>query len=340
MIIEKTSGSLLESNVDALVNTVNCVGVMGKGLALQFKRTYPENFKAYAKACAHRELMLGKMHVFETQKTKPRYIINFPTKDHWKGKSRLIDVENGLIALKSEITRLNIKSIAIPPLGCGNGGLNWSQVQQLIENALADLNDVEILLYSPQVHKGSRHIDIKSKAPSMTKTRALFILLIKDYKGPDYSLTAIEIQKLAYFLQRSGEKLNLNFVKHLYGPYSPKIRHVLNDMEGHYLFGCGDNVEKAEIRIKPEAEAIATELVKNDPSSLERLNLICDLIEGFETPYGMEILSSVDWLVTHEKASCLDDVYKGLRNWNSRKAGFKPKHVESAWIHLKALNWI
>ncbi|MBI2790888.1 MAG: macro domain-containing protein [Gammaproteobacteria bacterium] len=340
MIIEKTSGSLLESNVDALVNTVNCVGVMGKGLALQFKKAYPENFKAYEKACTHHQLVLGKMHVFETHAVNPRYIINFPTKGHWKAKSRLIDIEKGLAALKQEIIKLNIKSIAIPPLGCGNGGLDWKVVLPLIENSLMDLVDVEIFIYSPQEHKGPRYIEVKSETPKMTKTRALFILLIKDYKEPDYALTSIEIQKLAYFMYRTGENLNLNFVKHLYGPYSPKIRHVLNDMEGHYLLGCGDNADRAEIKIKPGVEVTAYEFLKNDSSSLERLNLIRQLIEGYETPYGMELLSSIDWLAAQEEARSLDDVYKGLKEWNTRKAQFKPKHVESGWKHLKALNWI
>lgn len=341
MIIEKTSGNLLDSDTDALVNTVNCVGVMGKGLALQFKKSFPENFKAYEKACKNNQLALGKMHVFETHSTKPRYIINFPTKNHWKAKSRLIDIEKGLESLKEEIIRLNIQSIAIPPLGCGNGGLNWNIVRPLIDNALKDLVDVEILIYSPQKLDNPRHMDVKSKAPNMTKSRALFILLINDYKEPGYSLTSIEIQKLAYFLQAAGENLKLNFTKHLYGPYSPKIRHVLQDMEGHYLLGCGDNTGKSEIRVKPGTDSIANELLKTDPSSLERLNSVRQLIEGFETPYGMELLATIHWLATQENAVVLDDIYQGLHNWSNRKKDrFKPKHVESAWNHLKALHWI
>lgn len=146
-MIELTHGNLLDAEADALVNTVNCVGVMGKGLALQFKQAFPENFRAYERACRAGEVKPGHMLTRPTGKlTGPKYIVNFPTKRHWKGNSRIEDIDAGLEALVEEIQRLEIKSIAVPPLGCGNGGLRWEDVRPRIEAALGQLPGVRVLL--------------------------------------------------------------------------------------------------------------------------------------------------------------------------------------------------
>lgn len=150
-MIQITRGNLLESDAQALVNAVNCVGVMGKGIALQFKQAFPENFKAYEKACKQKSVVPGKMFVFSTGNSgNPRFVINFPTKRHWRDKSRLEDVQSGLVDLVNVIKESNIESIALPPLGCGLGGLEWGVVKSLIEEALADLSDVKVLLFSPE----------------------------------------------------------------------------------------------------------------------------------------------------------------------------------------------
>jgi O-acetyl-ADP-ribose deacetylase (regulator of RNase III) len=149
MIIH-TQGDILCDDSEAIVNTVNCVGVMGRGIALQFRNAYPENFKAYQKACQRNEVQPGKMFVFETNElTNPRYIINFPTKRHWRGKSRMEDIENGLIGLVEVLREKGIRSVAIPPLGCGLGGLNWAEVRPRIEVALAPLEVLEVSIYAP-----------------------------------------------------------------------------------------------------------------------------------------------------------------------------------------------
>src|SRR5215208_2123004 len=120
MAVEIRRGDLLAADAEAVVNTVNCVGIMGRGIALQVKNAYPANFKAYEAACKRGEVEPGRMLVHETgQLTNPRYIINFPTKRHWRGRSRIEDIESGLDALVAEVRRLGIKSIAVPPLGCG-----------------------------------------------------------------------------------------------------------------------------------------------------------------------------------------------------------------------------
>ena len=148
-MIEHKTGDLFGEDADALVNSVNCVGVMGRGIALQFKKRFPENFKAYARACKRNEVTPGRMFVHETGQLLPRYIINFPTKRHWKAKSRMEDIEAGLGALGQEIRERNIRSIAIPALGSSLGGLRWEDVRPRIEAALAGLGDVEVTLFGP-----------------------------------------------------------------------------------------------------------------------------------------------------------------------------------------------
>ena len=149
-MIEFKQGDILQANAEALVNTVNCVGVMGRGIALQFKDAFPDNFKAYAIACKRQELQPGKMFVFERRQLRnPKFIINFPTKRHWRGQSRLGDIEAGLQSLVMEIRERGIKSIAIPPLGSGLGGLDWGQVRPRIEKALAPLEDVSVIIFEP-----------------------------------------------------------------------------------------------------------------------------------------------------------------------------------------------
>lgn len=192
-MIEFKQGNLLEEEAEALVNTVNCVGVMGKGIALQFKRAYPENFHQYEKACKAGEVKPGSMFTVATHSIlKPRYIINFPTKRHWKGKSKIEDIKSGLVALVAELERLKIESIAIPPLGCGNGGLSWGDVKPLIESAFASQKNVKVILFEPSGAPAAEKMPVGTKKPKMTRGRALIIQLFELYKIPGYELTKLE----------------------------------------------------------------------------------------------------------------------------------------------------
>ncbi len=169
-MIEFTRGNILRAEAEAIVNTVNCVGVMGRGIALQFKKAWPENFKAYAVACKKYEVQPDKMLVFDTQQlANPRYIINFPTKRHWRGSSHIEDIDSGLEALAATIREKNIQSIAIPPLGSGLGGLDWHQVRPRIEQAMSELPDVHVLIYEPQ---GSWENDRMARNPAVPKITA------------------------------------------------------------------------------------------------------------------------------------------------------------------------
>lgn len=345
-MIELKLGNLLLENVEALVNTVNCVGVMGKGIALQFKQAYPENFRQYEKACRVEEVQPGRMFTVATGNIlNPKYIINFPTKRHWKGNSKIEDIKSGLVALVAEVQQLNISSIAIPPLGCGNGGLNWVEVKPLIESAFAQLPDVQVIIFEPSGAPIAEKMLVATKKPNMTRSRALLIRLLELYSIPGYELTKLEIQKLAYFFQEAGEPLKLPYVKHKYGPYAHNLNHVLKHIEGHYIRGYGDGTsraESAEIYVLPEAIAAQT-FLENEPEAQKRLELVSNLIFGYETPYGMELLATVHWVATKEinPAQDSEQAIALVQEWNERKRNlFKPQHIRKAWQRLQEQNWL
>lgn len=344
-MIEYSKGNLLIANAEALVNTVNCVGFMGKGIALQFKQAFPANFTAYEKACSAHEVQPGRMFTFETASMiNPRYIINFPTKRHWRGNSRIEDIESGLKALIEDVKRLGIRSIAVPPLGCGLGGLDWNMVRPMIEQAFSDLPNVQVFLYGPEGAPAAREMPVRTTRPKMTSARALFIKLMDQYSTLHYRRTLLEIQKLAYFLQEAGEPLRLRFEKGLYGPYAHSLNKVLEVLEGHYIRGYGDSQKPdTEIELLPHAVDEANAFLAQRQESLKRLAQVSDLIAGFETPYGMELLSSVHWVGKHNEPVALDETVAAtaVQNWNERKRGmFQAQHVQVAWDRLKEQQWL
>ncbi|TXL67479.1 macro domain-containing protein [Cerasibacillus terrae] len=341
MIILK-QGNLLNDEAEALVNTVNCVGVMGKGIALQFKQAYPKMFTEYQKACRKEEMQPGKMHVVDTKTLfNPKFIINFPTKRHWKSKSRMEDIESGLVDLVKVVKDLGLKSIAVPPLGCGNGGLKWSEVRPKIEKAFEQLPSVEVHLYEPAGSPKPDKIKIRTNRPKMTKARALFLMLMNDYSIPGYKLSLLEIQKLAYFLQTVGEPLRLRFEKGKFGPYADNLNHVLQRIDGHFIRGFGDRSRDAEIYLMRDAAEEAEMFLEDDKSAVDHLEAVREIIHGFETPYGLELLATVHW-VAGNKPEIQGDVQKiveEVHNWNERKRKlFKEKHIGKAWEHLIEIN--
>lgn len=339
-------GDLLkQDDVDAIVNTVNCVGIMGKGIALQFKNKWPENFTRYAAACKGGEVRPGRMFVYDAGGlVRPHYIINFPTKEHWRGASKLEFIRDGLDDLVALVRRLKIRSIAIPPLGCGNGGLNWSDVRPMIEAAFEPLADVDVRLFEPKGTPDPKTMEVRTRRPRMTPGRAAILKVLDTYRELNYGLSKIEIQKLAYFLQEAGEPLDLRFEKHDFGPYSDRLRHALNRMEGHFLHGVGDGVVEAEIEPALDASEEAEEFIAQQEHRelAERVARVGRLIEGYQSPYGMELLSSVHWVATHEpKIDSLDDAISAIEDWNERKRVLmRPEHVASAWHRLKEEGWL
>jgi O-acetyl-ADP-ribose deacetylase (regulator of RNase III) len=342
------SGDLLrQDSVDAIVNTVNCVGVMGKGIALQFKNKWPENFKAYEAACKAGQVRPGKMFVFDSGAiVRPNFIINFPTKDHWRGKSKIEFIRDGLIDLVAQIKRLNIHSVAIPPLGCGNGGLHWDHVRPMIFAAFVDLPHVDVRLFEPSGAPAAITMEVNTSKPRMTLARAAIVKALDAYAQVGYGLSKLEVQKLVYFMQLVGVPFRkVEFVADRYGPYSDALRHALENMNGHYIRGLGDGVVEAEIEPTETAQQEAILFLEQElegKSVIEAVKRVSSLIDGFQSAYGMELLATVHWVATNMPyAKSSGEALAAVRAWSPRKAELmQPSHVNAAWSRLKSQHWI
>jgi len=354
-MIQYTQGNLLDADVEALVNTVNTVGVMGKGIALMFKDRFPNNMRAYAEACKGKQVQTGKMFVTETgELSGPRWIINFPTKQHWRAKSKMEWVEEGLVDLRRFLLENNVTSVAIPPLGAGNGGLNWHEVRQKIEAALGDMEGVNVLVFEPT--RQYQNVAKRTGVEKLTPARALIAELVRRYWVLGMECSLLEIQKLAWFLERvieqteSDNPLKLAFKANQFGPYADRLRHLLDALDGSYL--------RCEKRI---ADASPMDVIWFDDSKKEKLQSYLNskemmpyihalerttkLIDGFESPFGMELLATTDWLITKEHCeTTIESLIEGMKHWTGGSQAAKRKvslfDARSISIALERLNQV
>lgn len=343
-MIEYRTGDILAADAEALVNTVNCVGFMGRGIALQFKKAWPDNFKAYAAACHSGEVQPGRMFVFETGRlTNPRFIINFPTKRHWRGRSRIEDIDAGLAALRAEILQRGIRSIAIPPLGAGLGGLDWNEVRVHIEGALGDLDQIQMILFEPHTMPTAGKA-LKGKAPAMTFGRAALVGLMDRYLAGllDPFVSLLEVHKLMYFMQEAGEPLRLRFVKGPFGPYAENLRHVLHAIEGYFVsgYGAGGDEPDKPLELIPGAVQDAQAKLREQPDSLERFERVSRLVAGFESPFGLELLASVHWILRKEDPASVDELITRTYAWAQRKRQFSANQIRLAARVLQEKAWV
>lgn len=344
-MIERRRGNIVQADAEALVNSVNCVGIMGRGIALQFRNAFPENYRFYRAACDRKQVHPGMVLVYDLGRlTNPRYIINFPTKRHWRGKSRMEDIEAGLPALVEEVRRRGIRSIAVPPLGCGLGGLDWEEVRPRIERAFRVLPDVRVLLYEPTDAPEPVPLATETPAPRMTPGRAALLGLMDRYLAAamDPFISLLEVHKLTYFMQAAGEPLNLRFKRAVYGPYAENLRHVLNRIEGHFISGYSAGGDRPDKRLEPKRDAVeqAEAFLRDHPDTRQRFDRVAHVIDGFETPFGMELLSTVHWVATVEGASTFDDVLAKVYAWNARKRMFTREQVRIGWDTLRRQAWL
>lgn len=355
-MISFAQGNLLESDVEAVVNTVNTVGIMGKGIALMFKERFPANFTAYAKACEREQVKIGKMFVTENEQIfGPKWIINFPTKQHWRVRTKIDWIQEGLLDLVRVIEEKKIHSIAVPPLGCGNGGLNWNDVRPLIVDALGSIENLEINIFEPT--SKYQNVSKRSGVEELTPARALISEIIRRYCLLGIECSILEVQKLAWFIERGirragiDDPLKLEFSANKYGPYSDKLRHLLDRLDGSYLT-CDKRL----------ADAGPLDLIWFNESKKDRVRVYLNsgeckkyagalewtshMIDGFESPLGMELLATVDWLVERENIEpSTTGIFEGLSRWTGGAAAserklkiFNERLISLALDQLEAAN--
>lgn len=351
-MIHYVKGNLLESEAQALVNTVNTVGVMGKGIALQFRESFPENYRVYRDVCKKKELKIGQVLVTEedTMMQGHKIIVNFPTKTHWKYPSEYSYIEQGLQSLRQEILSRGIRSIAIPPLGSHNGGLDWLVVKQMVEKALGDL-DCDIFLYEPSdviIEK------MKSERVRLTPARAMLLMMFGEMNREGEFASVFAAEKLIYFMQRFGAKdlFKIDYQPYYYGPYSGgKVAHVLYYMNGSYIKGMGgmDNKPFDYIWLTDDAEKEAMTFAESykDNRLIEICNKTKEFLRGYYSNYSLELLSSVDYLLENvdelrdwrmkEESEVIEILTRDIQNWSKRKEQmFKPELITGAVRYLRS----
>lgn len=335
-MVDYTKGNLLDDSADALVNTVNEVGVMGKGIALMFKERFPDNTAAYERACASGDVRVGRVFVTRIQALwGPQWIINFPTKKHWRNPSKLVWIRDGLNDLVQVIRAHGIRSVAIPPLGCGNGGLEWLQVRQEIEAAFAGVPDVEVRVYVPT--REYQNAPKREGVHELTPARAIIAELIRGYSVLGLDCTNLEVHKLAWFMDRSVNRLRLpdplklEFTANKYGPYADRLRHLLNGLDGSYLH-CEKRLADAGaldlIWFEDSERQRVQDYLRTEPAApyLPALEKTATVIDGFESPLGMELLATVDWLLIKENCDpSVLAIREALAKWAGGQAAGRRK---------------
>lgn len=322
MIYYKT-GNLLDSEAEALVNTVNTIGVMGKGIALQFKNMFPNNFKLYAQACKNKEVKVGQLLVTEEEAllAGKKIIINFPTKTNWRLPSEYQYIEAGLTELVRVIKEKNIKSIAIPPLGSGNGGLDWNKVKQILEKYLTEV-ECDIHIYEPSI---AIQEVLKKERVKLTPARAMLLSVLYELVRNGEFVSEFSSEKIAYFLQRFGAKeaFKLEFQPNFYGPYSGKVKHVLYYLNGSYIMGYSSKDKKPfeELGLILDAELEVNEFL-DKPENATFKNTVektKSFLTGFYSSFGLELLSTIDFIISEKDAKTTEAITRELENWSDRK---------------------
>lgn len=322
-MIQYETGNLLESKAEALVNTVNTVGVMGKGIALQFKKEFPNNYKIYTKACKEHQFDIGDLLVTEEESLLygKKTIINFPTKTDWRKPSEYAFIEKGLIELAKVIKERNIKSISLPPLGAGNGGLDWTKVKTLMEKNLSGV-DCSIFIYQPNADVQEV---LKKERVKLTPARAMLLSVLFDLVKNGEFVSEFAAEKVAYFLQRFGatDTFKLEFQPNFYGPYSGKVKHVLYYLNGSYISGYSSKDKKPfdELGLMMDAENDVNDYLELKENSENKMIVekTKSFLSGFYAAFGLELLSTVDFIMAEKNTDSIPEISMYLENWSNRK---------------------
>ena len=328
-MIKYTTGNLLKSSAEALVNTVNCEGYMGKGIAYQFKLQFPENNKDYVKACKSGKLTVGKLHYF---KENGKLIINFPTKNKWRANSKMEYIEDGLDELIKLINIKGIKSIAIPPLGSGNGGLIWAEVKLLIEKKLSIINEeVQIYIYEPSQNYTSK--------PTIEPKLSVSALILMKIKKKLIKFNTLRLQKTAYFLNIFLNQKYFKFEKHKYGPYDNSIAIISRNIREFQDYHNVKNTEEAY-------SILYNKIISNKVE--EKLNLLgpfidksAQFVNSIETDHELECLATIVFLIETNKELNEEEILVKFKEWSVDKANrFSKEDIIEGISKLYKLNII
>ena len=341
-MIKYITGNILDSEAEALINTVNTDGIMGKGIALQFKKAYPSNFKLYQQACKDKTIDIGKLFITKDSNitSGTKYIVNFPTKQSWRKPSEYSFIEDGLDNLIDVLLVNHIKSVAIPPLGAGNGGLEWEVVKKIIESKLSNLN-VNIFVYEPNTDIIEH---LKTERIKLTDARALLLFVLYDLVRNGEYVSEFSSEKICYFLQRfgAGKYFKLNFTPNFYGPYSGKVKYILNILNGSYLMGYSDMNKKPfePLTLVADGYDDVKKHVENDEKLLEIARNTTEFLSGFYSDFALELLSSLDFLSLELKTTDVNQLTQKLETWSDRKRSLfsSPKYIHISLNHLSKIN--
>ncbi len=343
-MIKYVTGNILESNAAALINTVNTVGVMGKGIALQFKKAYHNNYKAYVEACKKNEIEIGKLFIIKDSNLSSgeKYIVNFPTKKDWRKPSEYSFIDAGLDDLIRVLKEYNIKSIAIPPLGAGNGGLEWEKVKKIIEHKLSNL-DVEIIVFEPTQHIKEQ---LKKERVKLTDARALLLYVLYDLVKNGEYVSEFSSEKICYFLQRFGARkyFNLDFKPNFYGPYSGKVRFLLNVLNGSYIMGYSDMNKKPfePLTLVSDGYDVVKTHIESNSELYSIAKKAIDFLTGFYSDFALELLSSIDFITTNLNSFDKEIISKQLENWSDRKRSLfsNPRYIDISVRQLQQADFV
>ncbi|MDR0603413.1 MAG: macro domain-containing protein [Bacteroidales bacterium] len=338
-MIHYITGNILDSDAQALVNTVNTMGIMGKGIALQFKKSFPNNYKAYQDACKRKEVSIGKLFVTKESNLSSgeKMIINFPTKDDWRKSSEYSYIEKGLDNLLEIIEDYQIKSIAIPPLGAGNGGLLWEKVKKIIEKKLNTL-DIDIFIYEPTAAIKEY---LKTERVKLTEARALLLYVLFDLVRNGEFVSEFSSEKICYFLQKFGAEkyFKLKFEPYFYGPYSGKVRYVLNYLNGSYLSGYSDMNKKPfdPLMLISEGYVTVKSYIESNTELFEIATKTMNFLNGFYSDFALELLSSIDFIISENNTFDRQIIVQKLSEWNNRKRSVfsNPEYIDLTIEHIQ-----
>jgi len=346
-------GNIFDSKAKTLVNTVNCVGVMGKGVALDFKKRYPEMFKEYEALCDAGMVRPGKPYYYGDFYGVS--IINFPTKDHWRSPSKLSYIVSGLKWFKEHYQDFGITSVAFPPLGCGNGGLSWETVGPIMYQALKDL-PISVEIYAPfgtpqeqlkEAYLESRIVDSEAevlgvKAPKLNKYWLLILYVIQKLRHDRYSINVGRtiFQKVCYVITRVGIPTGFTFAEGSYGPYSNEVKSAITVLSNANLMTERKFGKMVETVVTPDFKLPDDTFTKEEIDKANRaFDLLCRVKNTDHAEMIATVLFSYDELDAHSQPT-EQQVFDHVMQWKPHWRNAKADETKATICELSALGWM